>query len=89
LLFADRAPERVAGLVLVAPALPPPLSGGEARMWQTLGRAGLAILAPMARVLLRLSGRRILAADVADARAAATRARRDAPGRVADAPCLG
>ena len=42
LLFADQAPERVAGLVLVAPALPPALSEGEARMWRTLGRAGLA-----------------------------------------------
>ncbi|MFV9454918.1 alpha/beta fold hydrolase [Rhodococcus sp. NM-2] len=61
LMFADQAPERVDGLVLVAPALPPPLSDGEARMWQTLGRAGLAIVAPAARVLLRVSGRRILA----------------------------
>jgi pimeloyl-ACP methyl ester carboxylesterase len=64
LLFADQAPERVAGLVLVAPALPPPLSDGEVRMWQTLGRAGLAIIAPVARVLLRVSGRRILAAQL-------------------------
>jgi pimeloyl-ACP methyl ester carboxylesterase len=61
LLFANQAPERVAGLVLVVPALPPPLSDGEARMWQTLGRAGLAVVAPVARVLLRVSGRRILA----------------------------
>ena len=61
LLFADQAPERVAGLVLVVPALPAPISGREARMWQTLGRAGLAVVAPVARVLLRLSGRRILA----------------------------
>jgi pimeloyl-ACP methyl ester carboxylesterase len=64
LLFADQAPERVDGLVLVVPALPPPLSDGEARMWQTLGRAGLAIVAPVARVLLRVSGRRILAAQL-------------------------
>lgn len=64
LLFADQAPERVAGLVLVAPALPPPLSAGEARMWQTLGRAGLAIGAPVAQVLLRFSGRRLLAAHL-------------------------
>ena len=35
LLFADQAPRRVDGLVLVAPALPPPLSDGEARMWRT------------------------------------------------------
>jgi pimeloyl-ACP methyl ester carboxylesterase len=61
LLFADQAPERVAGLVLVEPALPPPLSDREARMWHTLGRAGLAVVAPVARVLLRVSGRRILA----------------------------
>ncbi len=33
-------------------------------MWQTLGRAGLAIVAPVARVLLRVSGRRILAAQL-------------------------
>ncbi|MEH1130243.1 alpha/beta fold hydrolase [Micromonospora sp. CPCC 206061] len=62
LLFADQAPERVAGLVLVAPALPPPLSVGEARLCRTFGRAGLAIVAPVALVLLRVSGRRILAA---------------------------
>lgn len=64
LLFADQAPERVDGLVLVAPALPPPLSDGGARRWQTLGRVGLAIVAPVARVLLRVSGRRILAAQL-------------------------
>jgi pimeloyl-ACP methyl ester carboxylesterase len=61
LLFADQAPERVAGLVLVVPALPPRLSDREARVWRTLGRAGLAVLAPVARVLLRVSGRRVLA----------------------------
>jgi pimeloyl-ACP methyl ester carboxylesterase len=32
-------------------------------MWQTLGRAGSAIVAPVARVLVRVSGRRILAAQ--------------------------
>jgi len=64
LLFADQAPERVAGLVLVVPALPPPLSNGEARMWQTFGRAGLAILAPVTLVLLRVSRRRILTAQL-------------------------
>lgn len=63
LLFADQAPERVDGLVLVAPALPLPLSDGEARAWQTLGGAGLAVVAPVARVLLRVSGRRIIAAS--------------------------
>jgi pimeloyl-ACP methyl ester carboxylesterase len=61
LLFADQAPQRVAGLVLVAPALPAPLSVGEARMWQTVGRVGLAIGAPLALALLRVSGRRLLA----------------------------
>lgn len=64
LLFADQAPERVDGLVLLAPALPPPLSGGEARMWRTFGRAGLVIGAPVARMLLRLSARRLLAAKL-------------------------
>ncbi|MEV0284831.1 alpha/beta hydrolase [Kribbella sp. NPDC050820] len=64
LLFADQAPARVAGLVLVVPALPPPVSDGEARMWQTLGRAGLAIGAPVALGLVRVSGRRILAAQL-------------------------
>jgi pimeloyl-ACP methyl ester carboxylesterase len=61
LLFASQAPERVAGLVLAVPALPAPLSASEARMWRTLGRAGLAAGAPVARALLRVSGRRILA----------------------------
>lgn len=64
LLFADQAPERVAGLVLVVPALPPPVSVGEARMWQTLGRVGSAIVVPVARVLLRVSGRRLLDAQL-------------------------
>jgi len=64
LLFADRAPERIAGLVLAAPALPPPLSGREARMWQAFGRAGLTVGAPLAHALLRVSGRRILAAKL-------------------------
>ena len=64
LLFADRAPDRVAGLVLVAPALPPPLTVREARLWRTLGRAGLAIVAPVAVALVRVSGRRVLAAQL-------------------------
>ncbi|WP_432937277.1 alpha/beta fold hydrolase [Kribbella sp. CA-253562] len=64
LLFAAQAPERVARLVLVLPALPPPLSGSETRNWRTLGRAGLAIAAPLALVVVRLSGRRILAAQL-------------------------
>jgi pimeloyl-ACP methyl ester carboxylesterase len=61
LLFADQTPERVVGLVLVAPALPGPLSDREARMWQTVGRAGLAVGASIARVLLRVLGRRLRA----------------------------
>ncbi len=64
LLFADQAPERVARLVVAAPALPPPLSDGEARRWRTLGRAALVIVAPVALVLLRVSGRRLLAAKL-------------------------
>ncbi|WP_278314691.1 alpha/beta fold hydrolase [Lolliginicoccus levis] len=63
LLLADQSPERVDALVLVAPALPPPLGHREARMWRTLGRVGLAVVPPVVRVLLRLSGRRILAAS--------------------------
>jgi pimeloyl-ACP methyl ester carboxylesterase len=63
-LFAAQAPERVARLVLVLPALPPPLSASEARMWRTLGGPGLAIAAPLALVLVRLAGRRILAAQL-------------------------
>ncbi|MEU4428472.1 alpha/beta hydrolase [Actinoplanes sp. NPDC024001] len=64
MLFADQAPERVAGLVLIVPALPPPLSGGEARLWQTVGRTGLAVVPPLALVLLRVWGRRLLAAQL-------------------------
>jgi pimeloyl-ACP methyl ester carboxylesterase len=64
LLFADQAPQRIAGVVLVAPALPPPLSNSEARRWRTIGRAALAVLAPVALVLVRLSGRHILAAQL-------------------------
>lgn len=61
LLFADLAPDRVDALVLVAPALPPPLTEREARMLRTLGGAGLAVVAPPARLLLRFLGPRILA----------------------------
>lgn len=61
LLFADQTPERVVGLVLVAPALPGPLTDREASMWRTVGRAGLAVGAPIARVLLRVLGRRLRA----------------------------
>jgi pimeloyl-ACP methyl ester carboxylesterase len=61
LLFADQTPERVVGLVLVAPALPGPLSDREARIWRTVGRAGLGVVSRIARVLLRILGRRLRA----------------------------
>lgn len=64
LLFADQAPERVEGLVLVVPALPPPLTDGEARVMHTVGRAGLAVAATAARALLRVSARRMIAASL-------------------------
>lgn len=64
LLFADQAPERVEGLVLVVPALPPPLSEREARGWRVVGRAGLPVVAPAARALVRVGGRRILNASL-------------------------
>lgn len=64
LLLADQAPERVDRLVMVAPALPPPLSATEARICRIFGRVGLAIIAPVARALLRVSWRRILAAKL-------------------------
>ena len=59
-LFADLEPGRVAGLVLVAPALPPPLTAREARRWRTLGPVGLAVAAPVARTAVRLLGRRFV-----------------------------
>lgn len=64
LLFADQAPERVEGLVMVVPALPPPLSDNEARLWRTVGKAGLAVGAPAARALVRVSGRQMIAASL-------------------------
>ena len=60
LLFAGLAPERVGGLVLVAPALPGPLSAAQALGWQTLGRLTVAAGSPVLRGLLRLTGRRLL-----------------------------
>ncbi|MPZ94310.1 MAG: alpha/beta fold hydrolase, partial [Propionibacteriales bacterium] len=60
LLFADIAPDRVVRIVLVTPALPPPISVGESRWWRTVGRVGLAVAPPVARGLLRLFGRRLL-----------------------------
>jgi pimeloyl-ACP methyl ester carboxylesterase len=60
LLFADLAPERVAGLVLVAPTLPGPLSAAQELGWQTLGQLTVAAGSPVLRGLLRLTGRRLL-----------------------------
>jgi len=60
LLFADLAPERAGGLVLVAPALPGPLSAAQALGWQTLGRLTVSAGPPVLRGLLRLTGRRLL-----------------------------
>jgi pimeloyl-ACP methyl ester carboxylesterase len=60
LLFAGLAPERAGGLVLVAPALPGPLSAAQALGWQTLGRLTVAAGPPVLRELLRLTGRRLL-----------------------------
>ena len=64
LLLADLAPERVAGLVLAAPALPIPVSDREARLWQSLGPPGLVVVPAIVRLLLRVGGRRIVAWNV-------------------------
>jgi pimeloyl-ACP methyl ester carboxylesterase len=60
LLFADLAPARVGGLVLVAPTLPGPLSAAQELGWRTLGRLTVAAGSPVLRGLLRLTGRRLL-----------------------------
>ncbi|MGI5171035.1 alpha/beta fold hydrolase [Spirillospora sp. CA-253888] len=59
-LFAEADPERVGRLVLAAPALPGPLPAHELLFWRTLGGLGLALGAPAARPVLRLTGRRLL-----------------------------
>ncbi|WP_433157933.1 alpha/beta fold hydrolase [Kribbella sp. CA-247076] len=64
LLFADQAPERIDRLVLATPALPPPLSDREARWWRTVGRVALVVVPPIAVAVLRVAGRRILAAKL-------------------------
>ena len=46
--------------MLVAPALPGPLSAAQALGWQTLGRVTVAAGSPVLRGLLRLTGRRLL-----------------------------
>src|SRR5262249_15666903 len=60
LLFADLAPERVGGLVLVAPALPRPLAGAQGLGGPTPGPLRVAAGSPVLRGLLRLTGRRLL-----------------------------
>ena len=60
LLFADLAPGRVGGLVLVDPPLPGPLTAAQALGWQTLGRLTVSAGPPVVRGLLRLTGRRLL-----------------------------
>lgn len=60
LLFADLAPKRVGGLVLVAPPLPGPLSAAQVLGWQTLGRLTVSAGPPVLRGLVRLTGRRLL-----------------------------
>ena len=60
LLFAGLVPRRAGGLVLVAPALPGPLSAAQALGWQTLGRLTVSAGPPVLRGLLRLTGRRLL-----------------------------
>lgn len=60
-LAADLVPARVTGLVLFAPALPWRRTARfEQLAWQTLGRAALAVGAPVARAGLRLAGPRAL-----------------------------
>ena len=62
-LAAGLMPDRTRGVVLVAPALPWRLtSSGEALAWQTLGRLAVAAGPPIARIMLRLAGRRMLEA---------------------------
>ncbi|PRX99090.1 alpha/beta fold hydrolase [Allonocardiopsis opalescens] len=60
LLFADLVPARVDGLVLVAPALPQPVPPADERFWNTAGRVLIAAGPPLARGLLRVTGRRLL-----------------------------
>lgn len=60
-LAATLMPDKVRGLVLVAPALPWRVTSRvEALGWQTLGRLVVAVGPPTARLVLRLASRRIL-----------------------------
>jgi pimeloyl-ACP methyl ester carboxylesterase len=60
-LAAGLMPNKIRGVVLVAPALPWRLTSRvEALGWQTLGRLVVASGPPTTRMVLRLAGRRIL-----------------------------
>ena len=60
-LAAGLMPNKIRGVVLVAPALPWRLTSRvEALGWQTLGRLVVASAPPTTRIVLRLAGRRIL-----------------------------
>ena len=60
-LAAGLMPNKIRGVVLVAPALPWRLTSRvEALGWQTLGRLVVASGPPTTRIVLRLAGRRIL-----------------------------
>ncbi len=60
-LAAGLMPNKIRGVVLVAPALPWRLTSRvEALGWQTLGRLVVAAGPPTTRMVLRLAGRRIL-----------------------------
>jgi pimeloyl-ACP methyl ester carboxylesterase len=60
-MAAGLLPDKVRGVVLVAPALPWHLTSPvEALGWQTLGRLVIAAGPPTTRLLLRLAGRRIM-----------------------------
>ncbi|WP_125811127.1 alpha/beta fold hydrolase [Actinoplanes sp. ATCC 53533] len=59
-LFAARHPERIARVILVAPALPAPLSPGQRLAWRTLG-AGIIATAPVVtRALVKLAAPRLI-----------------------------
>ena len=59
-LAAGVMPDQTRGAVLVAPALPRLTSPAEALGWQTVGRLAVAAGPPVARIMLRLAGRRVL-----------------------------
>ncbi|WP_165977972.1 alpha/beta fold hydrolase [Nonomuraea diastatica] len=59
-LFAASVPDRVGRLVLAAPALPGPLPSDEVLFWRTAGPMLLTAGPPLVRVVLRMTGRRLL-----------------------------